>query len=40
MEQFAAKVIARPDALTLKDILFVLKVYSSLNCDLQHQRQP
>ncbi|XP_031707664.1 FAST kinase domain-containing protein 2, mitochondrial [Anarrhichthys ocellatus] len=39
MEAFAKKVIANPDALTLKDLLCVLKVYSSLNYDLQHQRQ-
>lgn len=39
MEAFAEKVIANPDALTLKDILCVLKVYSSLNYDLQHRRQ-
>lgn len=39
MEAFAAKVISHPEALTLKDLLCVLKVYSSLNHDLQHQRQ-
>ncbi|XP_034407214.1 FAST kinase domain-containing protein 2, mitochondrial [Cyclopterus lumpus] len=39
MEAFGKKVIANPDALTLKDLLCVLKVYSSLNYDLQHQRQ-
>lgn len=39
MEAFAEKVIADPDALTLKDVLCILKVYSSLNYDLQHQRQ-
>ncbi|XP_034720650.1 FAST kinase domain-containing protein 2, mitochondrial [Etheostoma cragini] len=39
MGAFADKVIANPDALTLKDLLCVLKVYSSLNYDLQHQRQ-
>nr|XP_046238198.1 FAST kinase domain-containing protein 2, mitochondrial isoform X2 [Scatophagus argus]XP_046238199.1 FAST kinase domain-containing protein 2, mitochondrial isoform X2 [Scatophagus argus] len=39
MEAFAQKVIANPDALTLKDLLFVLKVYSFFNYDLQHQRQ-
>ncbi|XP_072218678.1 FAST kinase domain-containing protein 2, mitochondrial [Leuresthes tenuis] len=39
IEAFAEKVIAKPDALTLKDLLCVLKVYSSLNHDLQHQRQ-
>ncbi|XP_044043972.1 FAST kinase domain-containing protein 2, mitochondrial [Siniperca chuatsi] len=39
MEAFAEKVIDNPDALTLKDLLCVLKVYSSLNYDLQHQRQ-
>ncbi|KAM6958421.1 FAST kinase domain-containing protein 2, mitochondrial [Tautogolabrus adspersus] len=40
MEVFAEKVIADPDVLTLKDLLCILKVYSSLNYDLQHQRQP
>lgn len=39
MEAFAEKVIASPDALTLIDLHYVLKVYSSLNYDLQHQRQ-
>lgn len=39
MEAFAEKVIANPDALTLKDLFCVLKVYSSLNYDVQHQRQ-
>lgn len=39
MEVFAEKVIANPDALTLKDLLCVLKVYSSLNYDLQDRRQ-
>ncbi|XP_047186744.1 FAST kinase domain-containing protein 2, mitochondrial isoform X1 [Scophthalmus maximus] len=39
MEAYAEKVIASPDALTLQDLLCVLKVYSSLNCDLQHHRQ-
>lgn len=39
MEAFAEKVIADPDILTLKDLLCILKVYSSLNYDLQHQRQ-
>jgi len=39
IEAYAEKVIAKPDALTLKDLLCVLKVYSSLNHDLQHQRQ-
>ncbi|XP_054479947.1 FAST kinase domain-containing protein 2, mitochondrial [Anoplopoma fimbria] len=39
MEAFAKKVITNPEALTLKDLLCVLKVYSSLNYDLQHQRQ-
>ncbi|XP_041637904.1 FAST kinase domain-containing protein 2, mitochondrial isoform X2 [Cheilinus undulatus] len=40
MEAFAEKVIKDPDALTLKDLLCVLKVYSSLNFDLQQQSQP
>ena len=39
METFTPKVIADPDALALKDLLCVLKAYSSLNYDLQHQRQ-
>lgn len=39
MEAFAKKVISHPEALTLKGLLCVLKVYSSLNHDLQHQRQ-
>ncbi|KAM4711106.1 FAST kinase domain-containing protein 2, mitochondrial [Anableps anableps] len=40
MEVYTEKVIASPDTLTLKDLQCVLKVYSSLNYDLQHQRQP
>uniref|UniRef100_A0A672YV17 FAST kinase leucine-rich domain-containing protein n=1 Tax=Sphaeramia orbicularis TaxID=375764 RepID=A0A672YV17_9TELE len=40
MEVYAEKVIANPDALTLRDLLLVLKVYSSLNYDLRHHRQP
>ncbi|XP_036947681.1 FAST kinase domain-containing protein 2, mitochondrial [Acanthopagrus latus] len=39
MGAFAEKVIANPEPLTLRDLLCVLKVYSSLNFDLQHQRQ-
>ncbi|XP_047432087.1 FAST kinase domain-containing protein 2, mitochondrial [Mugil cephalus] len=39
MEAFSEKVIANPEALTLKNLLCVLKVYSSLNYDLQHRRQ-
>uniref|UniRef100_A0A3Q1F5R2 FAST kinase domains 2 n=1 Tax=Acanthochromis polyacanthus TaxID=80966 RepID=A0A3Q1F5R2_9TELE len=39
MEAFAERVISNPDVLTLKDLLCVLKVYSSLNYDLRHQRQ-
>ncbi|XP_076580324.1 FAST kinase domain-containing protein 2, mitochondrial isoform X2 [Chaetodon auriga] len=39
MEAFAEKVISHPEALTLKDLLCVLSVYSSLNYDLQQQRQ-
>ncbi|XP_074520281.1 FAST kinase domain-containing protein 2, mitochondrial [Halichoeres trimaculatus] len=39
LEVFAKQVIANPDALTLKDLLCILKVYSSLNYDLQHHRQ-
>ncbi|XP_059183708.1 FAST kinase domain-containing protein 2, mitochondrial isoform X2 [Centropristis striata] len=40
MEAFAEKVIANPEALTRKSLLCVLRVYSSLNHDLQHRRQP
>ncbi|XP_077407771.1 FAST kinase domain-containing protein 2, mitochondrial isoform X2 [Vanacampus margaritifer] len=36
---FVKRVIANPDALTLKDLLCVLKVYSSLNYCLQHDRE-
>lgn len=39
MEAVAEKVIANPDVLTRKDLLCVLKVYSSLNYDLQDRRQ-
>uniref|UniRef100_UPI0037E97E89 FAST kinase domain-containing protein 2, mitochondrial n=1 Tax=Semicossyphus pulcher TaxID=241346 RepID=UPI0037E97E89 len=39
MEAFAEKVIEDPDALTLKDLLCVIRVFSSLNYDLKHQRQ-
>ncbi|XP_033181444.1 FAST kinase domain-containing protein 2, mitochondrial [Mastacembelus armatus] len=39
LEAFAERTIANPDALTLKDLLCVLKVYSSLNHDLKHHRQ-
>ncbi|XP_047211635.1 FAST kinase domain-containing protein 2, mitochondrial [Girardinichthys multiradiatus] len=39
MEAYSEKVITNSEALTLKDLLCVLKVYSSLNYDLQHQRQ-
>lgn len=38
MKAFAEKVVADPDALTLKDILCVLKVYSSFSYDLKQQR--
>ncbi|KAG5261900.1 hypothetical protein AALO_G00289850 [Alosa alosa] len=34
MDKFAERVIQNPDALTLKDILSILKVYSQLNHDL------
>lgn len=37
---FAEKVIAEPGALALKDILCILKVYSSVGCDLEQRRQP
>uniref|UniRef100_A0A3P9JEX2 FAST kinase domains 2 n=1 Tax=Oryzias latipes TaxID=8090 RepID=A0A3P9JEX2_ORYLA len=40
MEVYAEKVIADPDALTLRDLLCVVKVYSYLNFDLQHRRNP
>uniref|UniRef100_A0A674MBJ4 FAST kinase domains 2 n=1 Tax=Takifugu rubripes TaxID=31033 RepID=A0A674MBJ4_TAKRU len=39
MKALTEKIIGNPGALTLKDILCVLKVYSSLNYDLKHQRQ-
>uniref|UniRef100_A0A1A8UCP7 FAST kinase domains 2 n=2 Tax=Nothobranchius furzeri TaxID=105023 RepID=A0A1A8UCP7_NOTFU len=39
MEAYAGKVMENPNALTLKDLLCVLKVYSSFNYDLQHRRQ-
>lgn len=39
MNAYAEKVISNPDVLTFKDLLCVLKVYSSLNYDLQHHRQ-
>ncbi|KAM7375115.1 hypothetical protein PAMA_014277 [Pampus argenteus] len=39
METFAEKVISNPDALTRKDILCLLKVYSRFNYDLNHHRQ-
>ncbi|KAL3045625.1 hypothetical protein OYC64_013812 [Pagothenia borchgrevinki] len=39
MEAFAGKVIENPKALTLQDLLCVVKVYSNLNYDLQHRSQ-
>uniref|UniRef100_A0A1A8MK23 FAST kinase domains 2 n=3 Tax=Nothobranchius pienaari TaxID=704102 RepID=A0A1A8MK23_9TELE len=39
MEAYAGKVMENPNALTLKDLLCVLKVYSSFNYDLRHRRQ-
>ncbi|XP_040888039.1 FAST kinase domain-containing protein 2, mitochondrial [Toxotes jaculatrix] len=39
MEAYAEKVIASPDTLTLRDLLCVLRVYSSLNYDLRDRRQ-
>uniref|UniRef100_A0A1A8J521 FAST kinase domains 2 n=1 Tax=Nothobranchius kuhntae TaxID=321403 RepID=A0A1A8J521_NOTKU len=39
MEAYAGKVMENPNALTLKDLLCVLKVYSSFNYDLQHRKQ-
>ncbi|XP_028322611.1 FAST kinase domain-containing protein 2, mitochondrial [Gouania willdenowi] len=38
MEAYAGKVMADPDTLTLKDLLCVLKVYSSFSYDLQQRR--
>lgn len=38
MEAFAQKVISNPDALTLRELLCIIKVYSSLNYDLQRHR--
>lgn len=35
MEAYSEKVLSNPESLTLKDLLCVLKVYSSLNYDLQ-----
>ncbi|XP_077368459.1 FAST kinase domain-containing protein 2, mitochondrial isoform X1 [Festucalex cinctus] len=40
LAEFAQRVVANPDALTLKDLLCVLKVYSSLNYCPQHDREP
>lgn len=40
VKALAEKVIAEPGALALKDILCILKVYSSVGCDLEQQRQP
>ncbi|KAM8872303.1 FAST kinase domain-containing protein 2, mitochondrial [Synchiropus picturatus] len=39
MEAFAEKVMENPKALALRDILCVIKVYSSLNVDLAENRQ-
>uniref|UniRef100_A0A665TFM8 FAST kinase domains 2 n=1 Tax=Echeneis naucrates TaxID=173247 RepID=A0A665TFM8_ECHNA len=39
MEAYAKRVISFPDVLTLKDLLCVLRVYSSLNYDLQHHKE-
>uniref|UniRef100_UPI003AAE48D0 FAST kinase domain-containing protein 2, mitochondrial n=1 Tax=Centroberyx gerrardi TaxID=166262 RepID=UPI003AAE48D0 len=39
MEAFAGRAMANPDALTLRDLLCVLKAYSFLNYDLQDHRQ-
>uniref|UniRef100_A0A3Q1D9L0 RAP domain-containing protein n=1 Tax=Amphiprion ocellaris TaxID=80972 RepID=A0A3Q1D9L0_AMPOC len=39
MEAYAEKVISNPDVLALKDLSCVLKVFSSLNYDVRHQRQ-
>ncbi|XP_015244422.1 PREDICTED: FAST kinase domain-containing protein 2 [Cyprinodon variegatus] len=39
MEAYTEKVITNAEALTLKDLLCVLKVYSSFNYDLRHHRQ-
>lgn len=40
IKAFAEKVIAEPAALALKDILCILKVYSSVGCDLEQRRPP
>ncbi|KAM8904089.1 FAST kinase domain-containing protein 2, mitochondrial isoform 1-T1 [Spinachia spinachia] len=40
MDTFAKNVSANPDTLTLEDLCCILKVYSSLNHDLKHQRKP
>ncbi|KAG7502950.1 hypothetical protein JOB18_029132 [Solea senegalensis] len=39
MEAYMEKVMSCPDALTLQDLLCVLKVFSSLNYDLRQHRQ-
>ncbi|XP_036418727.1 FAST kinase domain-containing protein 2, mitochondrial [Colossoma macropomum] len=39
MDAFAERVIGKPDSLTLKDLLSILKSYSSLNHDLKENRQ-
>ncbi|XP_061659958.1 FAST kinase domain-containing protein 2, mitochondrial isoform X2 [Syngnathoides biaculeatus] len=39
MGDFSKKIIANPGTLSLKDLLCVLKVYSSLNYCLQHDRE-
>ncbi|GAA6234375.1 FAST kinase domain-containing protein 2, mitochondrial isoform X1 [Lates japonicus] len=39
MEVYTERVITSPETLTLKDLLCILKVYSSLNYDLKHHRQ-
>ncbi|KAM9836288.1 FAST kinase domain-containing protein 2, mitochondrial isoform 1-T2 [Aulostomus maculatus] len=39
MEMHAERVIADPHKLTLKDIVHTLRLYSSLNFDLQHRRR-
>jgi hypothetical protein len=40
LDAFAERVTKNPDALGLKDVLSILKTYSSLNHNLQGYREP
>lgn len=40
LDAFAERVTKNPDALGLKDVLSVLKTYSSPNHNLQNYREP